>query len=79
MRMPAELYLLYCRLYVFIGLCSLTAGLYMFYVNHLIGKPAYQGLGPIAFILTLFGPVRIANSIWVMRNLRRKQSGTPGR
>lgn len=75
MRVPSsrqELIAIFCWLYALLGACCLAAGIYLFYANHLLGKPPYQSMGPIAFILALFGLVRIANSARVLNNIRRR-------
>jgi hypothetical protein len=75
MRMPAnrtDLIRFWCMLYICIGLCSLAAGLYVLYVIHRMGRESPEGLGFIAFILILFGPLRIANSAWVLNGVRKR-------
>ena len=77
MRLPAdryELYQLFCCVYIGLGLCCLACGVYLIYVNRMMGNPVIKGVGPIALILVVFGPARIVNSLWVMRNLRRQRA-----
>ena len=75
MRLPAnrtELVTFWCWLYIGIGLCSLGAGLFVLYIMHQLGRQSPEGLGFIAFILILFGPLRILNSGWVLNRIRKQ-------
>ena|SRR5580658_9768527 len=75
MRLPQGRFtvpILFWWLYAFLGACCLFAGLYLFYINHLLGKLPYQAMGPIAIILVLFGPIRIANSARMIYNLHKR-------
>ena len=78
MKLPSDragLLAIWYWLYIGIGLCSLAAGLYLLYVIRQMGRAAPQGLGFIAFVLVLFGPIRIVNSVWVhSRNRKRSRS-----
>lgn len=75
MRLPssrAGLYVFWCRLYIGLGFCSLGAGLYLLYIMRQMGRDSPEGLGFISFILILFGPLRIANSVWVLKSIRKR-------
>jgi hypothetical protein len=65
-------YRFWCLLYIGIGLCSLAAGVWVLVIIRQMGREAPEGLGFIAFILILFGPLRIANSAWVLNSMRKR-------
>lgn len=82
MRIPssrAHLYLFWCRLYIVLGLSSFGAGVYVWYLGHAMGKSAPSGILAIAVILIVFGLLRIANSVWVIRNISRRSQQAPPR
>ena len=76
MKLPSnryELFVLFCRLYIGIGIVCLSVGLYMFYVNSLTGSPPYKMMGPIAFVLSIFGVLRIAVSLRALHYSKKKR------
>ncbi len=65
------LMLLFCWLYIGIGLISAGLGAYMLHLQHVLGSQAMPGVQLIAGVLIVFGPIRAVNSIRVMYKIKR--------
>ena len=67
MRLPTTrtaIYIFWCRLYILLGVSSISAGLYLWWIAQSIGSDSKRSLLALVGILIFVGLLRIANSLW---------------